>query len=80
MSQTRSFEQINPKNHLQIIVTKIPGITRGCVGAFTVVSLHIHRMMGVAEFIAATIATSGNEAINMIVTLLAGFILLQLGL
>ena len=36
--------------------------------------------MEVAGFIAATIATSGNEAINMIATLLAGFILLQLGL
>ncbi|AHW61677.1 hypothetical protein FH5T_06300 [Draconibacterium orientale] len=80
MSQTRSFIRTNSKDQLQIIVTAISVITPGCVAAFTVVSLQIHRMMEVAGFIAATIATSGNEAINMIATLLAGFILLQLGL
>ncbi len=50
---------------LQIIIAALLGITPGCMGAFTVVSLFTHRMMGIAGLIAAMIATSGDEAFVM---------------
>jgi len=50
---------------LQIVVAAILGITPGCLGAFTVVSLYTHRMMGVAGLVAAMIAASGDEAFVM---------------
>jgi hypothetical protein len=50
---------------LQIIVAALLGITPGCMGAFTVVSLYTHRMMGLAGLVAVMIATSGDEAFVM---------------
>ncbi|MBN1985954.1 MAG: arsenic efflux protein [Prolixibacteraceae bacterium] len=50
---------------LQIIVAAILGITPGCLGAFTVVSLYTHRMMGLAGLVTVMIATSGDEAFVM---------------
>ena len=62
---------------LQIIVAAILGITPGCLGAFTVVSLYTHRMMGVAGLIAAMIATSGDEAFVMFALFPEKAVLLQ---
>jgi hypothetical protein len=50
---------------LQIIIAAMLGLTPGCMGAFTVVSLYTHRLMGLAGLIAAMIATSGDEAFVM---------------
>lgn len=50
---------------LQIIVAAILGITPGCLGDFTIVSLYTHRMMGVAGLIAAMVTTSGDETFVM---------------
>lgn len=50
---------------LQIVIATLLGITPGCMGAFTVVSLYTHRMMGLAGLVAAMIATSGDEAFVM---------------
>jgi hypothetical protein len=50
---------------LQIITAALLGITPGCMGAFTVVSLYTHRMMGLAGLVAVMIATSGDEAFVM---------------
>jgi hypothetical protein len=50
---------------LQIILAAILGITPGCLGAFTVVSLYTHRMIGLAGLVSAMIATSGDEAFVM---------------
>jgi len=50
---------------LQIIMAALLGITPGCLGAFTVVSLYTHRMMGLAGLVTVMIATSGDEAFVM---------------
>ena len=50
---------------LQIIIAALLGLTPGCMGAFTVVSLYTHRLMGLAGLISAMIATSGDEAFVM---------------
>lgn len=62
---------------LQIIVAAILGITPGCLGVFTVVSLYTHRMMGVAGLVAAMIATSGDEAFVMFALFPEKAVLLQ---
>ncbi|MBN2486964.1 MAG: arsenic efflux protein [Bacteroidales bacterium] len=49
----------------QIVVAALLGITPGCLGAFTVVSLYTHRMMGLAGLVTVMIATSGDEAFVM---------------
>lgn len=41
------------------------GVTPGCLGAFTVVSLYSHRAVGFGALVAAMIATSGDEAFVM---------------
>jgi len=50
---------------LQIITATILGITPGCLGSFTVVSLYTHKMMGLPALVAVMIATSGDEAFVM---------------
>jgi len=50
---------------LQIIIVALLGITPGCMGAFTVVSLYTHRMMGFAGLVTVMIATSGDESFVM---------------
>ncbi len=50
---------------LQIMLAALLGITPGCLGAFTVVSLYTHRMIGLAGLVSVMIATSGDEAFVM---------------
>ncbi|HNS17710.1 MAG TPA: putative manganese transporter [Bacteroidales bacterium] len=50
---------------LQIVIAALLGITPGCLGAFTVVSLYTHRLMGLAGLVTVMIATSGDEAFVM---------------
>ena len=49
----------------QIIIAAILGITPGCLGAYTVVSLYTHRIVNLAALITVMIATSGDEAFIM---------------
>lgn len=58
-------EKLQRSPFLQIVVAGLLGIIPGCMGAFTVVSLYIHRMMGLAGLITVMIATSGDEAFVM---------------
>ncbi|MBN1339509.1 MAG: arsenic efflux protein [Bacteroidales bacterium] len=51
--------------HWQILIAALLGITPGCMGAFTVVSLYTHRMMGLAALVTVMIATSGDESFVM---------------
>ena len=44
----------------------ILGAIPGCLGAFTVVSLYTHRLLGLGALVAAMIATSGDEAFVML--------------
>ena len=50
---------------LQILIAAFLGITPGCLGAFTVVSLYTHRLMGLAGLVTVMISTSGDEAFVM---------------
>ncbi len=58
-------EKLSKSSFMQIIIAAILGITPGCLGAFTVVSLYTHRMMGLAALVTVMIATSGDEAFVM---------------
>ena len=46
---------------LQIILAAFLGIIPGCLGTVAVVSMYIHRTIGIAALITALIATSGDE-------------------
>lgn len=50
---------------MQIVISALLGIIPGCMGAFTVVSLYTHRMIGLAGLVTVMIATSGDEAFVM---------------
>ncbi len=50
---------------MQILIAAFLGITPGCMGAFTIVSLYTHRMVGLAALVTVMIATSGDEAFVM---------------
>src|SRR6056297_1972652 len=59
-------QKLKKSPFMQIIMAAFLGITPGCMGAFTVVSLYTHRMMGLAGLVAVMIATSGDEAFVML--------------
>jgi hypothetical protein len=65
--QTRNSWAVKLQNSsfMQIIIAALLGISPGCLGAFTVVSLYTHRMMGLAGLVTVMIATSGDEAFVM---------------
>ncbi|MGF7139822.1 putative manganese transporter [Roseimarinus sediminis] len=65
--QTRNTwaEKLRHSPVSQIIMAALLGITPGCMGAFTVVSLYTHRMVGLAALVSVMIATSGDEAFVM---------------
>ncbi|MFO7657229.1 MAG: putative manganese transporter [Bacteroidales bacterium] len=58
-------DKLQKSPYLQIIIAAFLGIVPGCMGAFTVVSLYAHRMMGLAGLVTVMIATSGDEAFVM---------------
>lgn len=63
---------------LQILIAAFLGITPGCLGAFTVVSLYTHHMMGLAGLVTVMIATSGDEAFVMFALFPGKALLLQI--
>ncbi|MGD9932061.1 MAG: putative manganese transporter, partial [Mangrovibacterium sp.] len=71
-------EKLQQTPVLQIIVAALLGITPGCLGAFTVVSLYTHRIMGFAGLVTVMIATSGDEAFVMFAMFPAKAFILQL--
>jgi hypothetical protein len=50
---------------LQILVAALLGLVPGCLGAFTAVSLYIHRTFSFAALLTTMIATTGDEAFVM---------------
>ena len=58
-------KKLQQKPWLQIIFAAILGITPGCLGAFTVVSLYTHRIVSFAALVTAMISTFGDEAFVM---------------
>lgn len=49
----------------QVLFSALIGITPGCLGIYTVVSMFLHRIVGFAALLAATTATIGDEAFVM---------------
>ncbi|MBN2807317.1 MAG: arsenic efflux protein [Prolixibacteraceae bacterium] len=92
-SKNKWAEKLRHSPLLQIVMAAFLGITPGCMGAFTVVSLYTHRLVGLAALVTVMIATSGDEAFVMfalfpgkallihgilfLVAIIAGFIVLQ---
>ncbi|MGC9472238.1 MAG: putative manganese transporter [Bacteroidales bacterium] len=64
-SRNRWAEQLHRSPFMQILISALLGITPGCLGAFTVVSLYTHRLVGFAGLVTVMIATSGDEAFVM---------------
>ena len=58
-------KKLQEKPFLQIIFAAFLGIIPGCLGAFTVVSLFTHRVVGFAALVTAMISTFGDEAFVM---------------
>ncbi len=65
--QTKSLLNTSLKNKPlgQILLGAVLGITPGCLGAYTMVSLYTHRVVGFAAVVTTMIATSGDEAFVM---------------
>lgn len=61
----RWSKSLNRSGYLQILVAGFLGLVPGCLGAFTAVSLYIHRTFSFAALLAAMIATTGDEAFIM---------------
>lgn len=61
----RSFRPFRKSGYLQVMMAALLGLVPGCLGAFTVVSLYIHRTFNFAGLLAAMIATAGDEAFIM---------------
>ncbi len=49
----------------QVLLGSFLGVTPGCLGAYTAVSLYVHDIIGNGALVATMIATSGDEAFAM---------------
>jgi len=86
------IEYINTQSHgswskpfqkskfLQILFATFMGITPGCLGTYTVVSLYTHNIVNFGALIAALIATTGDEAFLMLTLFPETALWLNLGL
>ena len=64
----------------QYVVAALLGATPGCLGAFVIGSLFIHRTVSLGAVVACMIATSGDEAFVMLATFPRTAVLLSVGL
>ncbi len=58
-------EKIRQKPVLQIVLAAFLGVIPGCLGAYSIVSLYAHKVVGFAALVSNMIATSGDEAFVM---------------
>ncbi|MBN2213618.1 MAG: arsenic efflux protein [Bacteroidales bacterium] len=79
-SKNRWAENLQKSPLLQIFVAALLGIIPGCMGAFTVVSLYTHRMIGFAALVTAMIATSGDESFVMFALFPVKALIIHVGL
>lgn len=56
---------LGKSGYLQVIVAAFLGLVPGCLGAFTAVSLYIHRTFNFVALLTAMLATTGDEAFIM---------------
>lgn len=59
-------EGLRGRQWRQYLLAALLGATPGCLGAFAVVSLYLHRMVTPGAVVAAMIATSGDESFVML--------------
>ena len=64
-SRGKWSKSLGRSGYLQIMVAALLGLVPGCLGAFTAVSLYIHRTFNFAALLTAMIATTGDEAFIM---------------
>ena len=64
-SRGKWSKPLGRSGYLQIVVAALLGLIPGCLGAFTAVSLYIHRTFNFAALLTAMIATTGDEAFVM---------------
>jgi hypothetical protein len=64
----------------QYLVAALLGATPGCLGAFVVVTLYLHRSISLGAVVACMIATSGDEAFVMLAMFPGTALLLTAGL
>ena len=64
-SRGKWSKPLGRSGYLQIVVASLLGLIPGCLGAFTAVSLYIHRTFNFAALLTAMIATTGDEAFVM---------------
>jgi len=57
---------LHKKGSIQILLAALLGVTPGCIGAFTVVSLYTHGITGFSALVTTMIATFGDEAFVML--------------
>ncbi|MBW2701537.1 MAG: arsenic efflux protein [Deltaproteobacteria bacterium] len=60
----------------QVLLAVFLGALPGCLGAFVVVAMYVHRLMGLGALVAAMIVTSGDEAFVMLSLIPADALLL----
>lgn len=58
-------ERLARRRVSQYLVASLLGVTPGCLGAFTVVTMYAHGSVSLGAVVAAMIATSGDEAFVM---------------
>jgi hypothetical protein len=64
----------------EYLIAAVLGTTPGCLGAFIVVALYIHRGVGLGAVVACMIATSGDESFVMLALFPGTAALVTLGL
>ena len=60
------IQKLREKPIRQVLLGTILGMTPGCFGTFTVVSLYTHKMLSFGALVATLIATSGDETFMML--------------
>ncbi len=59
---SKSFSR---SGYLQVLISSFLGLVPGCLGAFTIVSLYVHRTLNFSALLSGMIATAGDEAFLM---------------
>ncbi len=73
------MHKLREKPLRQILLGTLLGMTPGCFGTFTVVSLYTHRMLSFGALVAALIATSGDETFMMLALIPKEAVIIVLG-
>jgi hypothetical protein len=70
-------EALSGSRWKQYLVAALLGVTPGCLGAFVIATLYIHRSVSMGAVVACMVATSGDEAFVMLAIMPEAAILLS---